>query len=88
MTPRSIVSFTLALTLALGAVLMLAPSAEAKKAKRPRASYAANAEQCRGGNQFPCGPVYFGDYYLGTDPDPFIRSQIQRDLGAKFGGPD
>ena len=24
--------------------------------------------------------------YLGDDPDPFIRSQILRDLGAHYGG--
>ena len=35
---------------------------------------------------FPPGPVYFGNDYLGDDPDPFIRSQILRDLGARYGG--
>jgi aspartate/methionine/tyrosine aminotransferase len=38
--------------------------------------------------QHRCGPVYFEGYYLGDDPDPFIRAMIQRDLGAKFGDPD
>jgi hypothetical protein len=83
--------FVLSLALALSAVIMLAPNAEAaKKTKKSyaRQTTAANSEHCRGGSQFPCGPVYFDGYYLGNDPDPFIRSQIQRDLGAKFGGPE
>jgi hypothetical protein len=76
---------------ALSLALLLAPSAAwAKKQKKPvpHPATAANAEHCRGANLTPCGPVYFQNYYLGDDPDPFIRSQIQRDLGAKFGGPD
>ena len=79
------------LACALGLALILASSANAaKKTKKPvpHQAAAANSERCRGGNQVPCGPVYFGDYYLGDDPDPFIRSQIQRDLSAKFGGPE
>jgi hypothetical protein len=43
---------------------------------------------CSGANLFPCGPLYNGNDYLGNDPDPFIRSMIQRDLGAKYGGPE
>ena len=35
---------------------------------------------------FHCGPVYNGNDYLGSDPDPFIRLMIQRDLGARYGG--
>ena len=76
------------LVCASGLALMFTPHADAaKKIKKPHTTI-ASSENCRGGNQFPCGPVYFGDYYLGSDPDPFIRSQIQRDLSAKFGGPD
>ena len=40
----------------------------------------------RGTNLFPAGPIYNGTDYLGDDPDPFIRSQILRDLGAHYGG--
>jgi hypothetical protein len=79
------------LACALSFALMLASSADAaKKTKKPvpNQTAAANSARCRGGNQFPCGPVYFENYYLGDDPDPFIRSQIQRDLSAKFGSPD
>ena len=42
----------------------------------------------RGTNLFRPGPIMYGNQYLGNDPDPFIRSQIQRDLGAHFGGSD
>ncbi len=30
--------------------------------------------------------VTFGNIVIGTDPDPFIRQQLLRDLGAVFGG--
>jgi hypothetical protein len=40
----------------------------------------------RGANLFPPGPIYYANEYLGDDPDPFIRLQIWRDLGAHFGG--
>jgi hypothetical protein len=79
------------LVCALSLALVLTPgTAGAKKLKKPvhHQATAANAEHCRGANLTPCGPVYFDNYYLGDDPDPFIRSQIQRDLGAKFGGPE
>ena len=37
--------------------------------------------------KFPAGPLYYNDgTYLGDDPDPFIRSQIWRDIGSRFGG--
>jgi hypothetical protein len=41
-----------------------------------------------GANVFPTGPLYFGNTYLGDDPDPNIRFQLWRDLGARFGGED
>lgn len=39
-----------------------------------------------GSNLFPAGPVYNGPDYLGDDPDPNIRFQLLRDLGAHYGG--
>ena len=42
----------------------------------------------RGTNLFPAGPIYNGPDYLGDDPDPNIRFQIHRDLGAHYGGND
>jgi hypothetical protein len=75
--------------LATGLVVTLASNADAAtKGKRARhaAPTASATSSCRGANLFPCGPVYNSTDYLGNDPDPFIRSMIQRDLGAKYGG--
>jgi hypothetical protein len=40
----------------------------------------------RGTDKFRAGPLYDGRTYLGDDPDPFIRSQIARDVNAIYGG--
>ena len=74
---------------ALGLGIMLTPNAEAanknnRKTVAPAAT-AANASACRGANVFHCGPLYNSTDYLGSDPDPFIRAMIQRDLGIKYG---
>lgn len=77
------------LVLTIGLAATLASSADAAiKAKRTKhaAPAAGTVSSCRGGNLFPCGPVYNSTDYLGNDPDPFIRAMIQRDLGAKYGG--
>jgi hypothetical protein len=73
--------------LSISAVLTASATAAAKKPQRaaPQAS-AGNSTPCRGANLFHCGPITNGNDYLGTDPDPFIRLMIQRDLGAKYGG--
>jgi hypothetical protein len=42
--------------------------------------------RCRGQSQFPCGPLYYNGDYFGDDPDPFIRSQIMRDVSGHYGG--
>ncbi len=82
------------LACALGLAVVVGSSADAatKKTKHPMhpaPRHAAGATTaCRGASQVPCGPVHFEGYYLGDDPDPFIRAMIQRDLGAKFGDPD
>ncbi len=82
------------LVCALGLTVVVVSSADAaaKKTKRPKhpapQAAAGASTPCRGASQFPCGPVYFEGYYLGNDPDPFIRAMIQRDLGSKFGDPD
>ena len=75
--------------LATGLVATLASSADAAtKGKRAThsAPTASTTSSCRGANLFACGPIYNSTDYLGNDPDPFIRSMIQRDLGAKYGG--
>jgi hypothetical protein len=74
----------------LGVSCMLAANAAAAAKKhKPTAPQAANSSAlCRGANLFHCGPIYNSTDYLGTDPDPFIRAMIQRDLGPKYGGPE
>jgi hypothetical protein len=81
----------LACALGLAVALVSSAGAASKKPKRTRHPQPAAADAstpCRGASQFPCGPVYFQGYYLGDDPDPFIRAMIERDLGAKFGDPN
>jgi hypothetical protein len=76
----------------LSVAAVLAPSFDAAaKAKRhkPATQYAAGSSgNCRGAGNFRCGAVYNGNDYLGDDPDSFVRLMIQRDLGAKYGGPE
>jgi hypothetical protein len=78
-------------TIALAFVLAAAPAdaAKARKHKKHVTAHAAAVtanSRYRGSNLFPAGPIYNGADYLGDDPDPFIRSQILRDLGAHYGG--
>jgi hypothetical protein len=76
----------------LAVVLVATTPADAANARKHKKHVAArtvtvNAKSgYRGQNLFPAGPIYNGNDYLGDDPDPFIRSQIQRDLGAHYGG--
>ncbi len=88
-------SFALKLmTAAVGVALVLAAAApaDAAKARKHKKHLAAPATTVtaksgyRGLNLFPAGPIYNSGDYLGDDPDPFIRSQILRDLGAHYGG--
>jgi hypothetical protein len=85
----------LALGLALGIGLLPAAPAFAQAAKEPRQKKQAVARepvrpslQYRGTDKFRAGPLYHGTDYLGDDPDPFIRLQIQRDLSHRYGGDD
>jgi hypothetical protein len=79
---------------AVALAVMLGSSADAaskvRKHKKPVVAYASQQVNVhRGTDKFPAGPLYFnGSEYLGDDPDPFIRSQLWRDLGAHFGGED
>jgi hypothetical protein len=77
------------------AVLFVLPADAATKHKKHAAKHDTQmvrvareaAPAHRGTNLFPAGPLYYnGDLYLGDDPDPFIRSQIWRDVGSRFGG--
>jgi len=69
-------------------VMLTANAAVAAKKQKPVAPQTANSSLCRGANFYHCGPIYNSTDYLGTDPDPFIRAMIQRDLGPKYGGPE
>lgn len=74
----------------LALAFIVASPAEAAKARKHRAVAQPTAVTVhplyRGANLFPPGPIYYANEYLGDDPDPFIRLQIWRDLGAHFGG--
>jgi hypothetical protein len=75
-----------ALAVAITFALAVAAPANAKTAKHPHkhaiaVRHAKATASCRGANLFRCGPVYFGNKYLGDDPDPFIRSQLLRMYG-------
>jgi hypothetical protein len=77
----------------IGLALVAAASVPADAAKARKHRKIASAQTAvrmqtgyRGTRLFPAGPIYNANDYLGDDPDPFIRSQIQRDLGAHYGG--
>lgn len=80
-----------ATALALAVIASLAPADAAAGKSRKKTAVAAPAPTAkaparyRNPSLFPPGPVYFSDTYMGTDPDPFIRSQLLRDK-ARFGG--
>jgi hypothetical protein len=68
-----------------------AEAAKARKHKKVAGVHTTARVQSghRGTNLFPVGPLYYnGNEYLGDDPDPFIRLQLWRDLGAHFGDSD
>jgi hypothetical protein len=79
---------TCVIGLAFIAAAAPADAAKARKHKKVASAHASTRVQTkyRGANLFPAGPVYNGPDYLGDDPDPFIRSQIYRELSAHYGG--
>ena len=71
----------------LALIAAAAAPAEAVKARKHKKVASVRVHTSHWGtNLFPAGPLYNGRDYLGDDPDPFIRSQIYRDLGARYGG--
>jgi hypothetical protein len=77
----------------LAVILVLASPAGAAESRKKRKHVAARTTDTmktlyRDQSLFPRGPVMYGNEYLGDDPDPFIRSQLLRDLGLHFGGSD
>ena len=74
-------------------VLAAASPADAAKARKHKTHAARTVKvpansHYRGTQLFSAGPIYNGPDYLGDDPDPNIRFQILRDLGAHYGGSD
>jgi hypothetical protein len=84
----------LALVAALAVFATVVPGARADDAKLHKPHKKAKvfkrakteAQRCRGERQFQCGPLYYNGDYMGDDPDPFIRSQIMRDVSGRYGG--
>ena len=76
------------------ALVQSAPADAAKAAKHKRHVAAASTKARQSGTAYwgtdlvRRGPLYNGSEYLGDDPDPFIRSQIARDVNAIYGGND
>jgi len=85
--PVKLTVFAIALAFIVAAAIP-AHAAEARKHKKHTAHTAEPAanSKYRGTNLVPAGPVYNGPDYLGDDPDPNIRFQLYRDLGAHYGG--
>lgn len=95
MSQRIAGMFIVALALAVCGAIAFASVAEAKSRKHKKrhaasAAYSMKSSPVRswGQNLVPAGPLYNGPDYLGTDPDPNIRSQILRDLTGRYGGID
>jgi len=89
----SLVLKLMACIIGLAIVVAAAAPADAAKARKhkkaPRVQTTVHVQgKYRGTNLFPAGPVYNGPDYLGDDPDPNIRFQLLRDLGAHYGGED
>ena len=87
-------SFPKLILLAIGLAFLLTASAPAdaaskvRKQKRHIAQTTASTKTThyRGTHLFRAGPLYNGPDYMGDDPDPFIRSQIMRDISGRYGG--
>jgi hypothetical protein len=82
----------IALVAGLAMIATAAPADAAKKEKHTKHKTVVAARASagdRGGDRFPGRPLYYnGNEYLGDDPDPNIRFQLWRDLGAHFGPPE
>ena len=85
--PKNSVKF---LIVSLVAVAVSTPAAAENSRKHKKVGAATkvvrNDPLHRGTNLVPAGPLYFGDVYLGDDPDPNIRFQLLRDISGRLGG--
>jgi len=90
MTLRISGTLLLAVGLATAIAIGLAGPTEAKTKKHPRPAAVATPDggPVSVGRRYGprSGGLYNGQDYLGTDPDPNIRFQIQRDLSLRYGG--
>ena len=73
------------------AVVMASPAEAAKKKQHHQPGYASQAMVPGGtSGRFQggvlAGPLYNGQDYLGTVPDPHIRAYMLKDLGSRYGG--
>jgi hypothetical protein len=81
--------FAVLIGFAVAASPALAEDATKKKRVKHKTAVTERTTQTRGTEKFRAGPLYYnGGEYLGDDPDPNIRFQIWRDLGAHFGSGD
>ena len=76
---------------AVGLALCLASPAEAKSGKdKKHTTVQRHATAGAAGSTFQggvlAGPLYNGQDYLGSDPDPNIRAYLLRDLSGRYGG--
>jgi len=84
--PRKVLAAAVCLVLMAPSLALAAKEAgkkapHARHTRVPRPAVAPRAEAAP-----PL--VRFGNIVIGTDPDPRIRQQLLRDLGAVFGGAD
>ena len=75
------------LTASIAGIAVLAPSAADAQSRNSRTERRYESGQSWQSNR-NAGDVYVAGRNMGTDPDPRIRSQIRRDVGAAVGGPD
>jgi len=73
------------------AVFALASPADAAKTRKHKkvtdsSTSASTRVRYRGYKLVAGPPLYFGNVYLGSDPDPNIRFQILRDISGRPGG--
>ncbi len=84
-------TFTRLTLLATAFAVALAGAANAqdqkpRKQKKAAAHSTKVVSAARGDGLYRRGPLYNGPDYVGDDPDPFIRSQLMRDLSGRYGG--
>jgi hypothetical protein len=75
------------LTASIAGIAVLAPSTADAQSRNSRTERRYDSGQNWQSNR-NAGDVYVAGRNMGTDPDPRIRAQIMRDIGAAVGGKD